>query len=147
MAILGRELDRAIAGEPRLLLLAGEPGIGKTRLAQELVASAASRGMATAWGRCIEGGGVAPFLPWRQVLGSLARAKPASLDALAPGVLQELATITPAFGDRPPEASSRPMRAEERFRLFDSVCAFVGQACEEPGAAVVLDDLHWADPS
>ena len=68
---LASGLDDAIAGRGRLFLISGEPGIGKTRLAEELAGEAASRGMRVVWGRCWEGGGAPAYLPWVDVLRSL----------------------------------------------------------------------------
>jgi hypothetical protein len=61
-------LDEAVAGRGGLLLLAGEPGVGKTRLAEELAAEAAGRGVLVVWGRGWEGPGAPAFWPWVQVL-------------------------------------------------------------------------------
>ncbi|MCI3949575.1 MAG: transcriptional regulator, LuxR family, partial [Acidimicrobiales bacterium] len=73
-----RELDALLAaldgtrsGTGRLVLCAGEPGIGKTRLAQELAGRALAGGVPVAWGRCVEAEGAPPFWPWRSVLRSL----------------------------------------------------------------------------
>src|SRR5688572_5752236 len=57
-------LDEALAGEQRVALVCGDPGIGKTTLVEALEATARDRGFATVWGRCWEGGGGSPFWPW-----------------------------------------------------------------------------------
>src|SRR5918997_4912275 len=64
-------LEAARNGNGRLVLCAGEPGIGKTRLAQEFAGIALAGGTAVAWGRCVEAEGAPPFWLWRQVLRSL----------------------------------------------------------------------------
>src|SRR5947209_6934629 len=64
-------LDAARSGAGRLVLCVGEPGIGKTRLAQELAGIALAGGTPVAWGRCVEAEGAPAFWPWRQVLRSL----------------------------------------------------------------------------
>ena len=64
MAGLRTVLDDAISGQGRLVMLTGEPGIGKTRVAQELAGAAESQGMRVFWGRCYEGLGAPPFWPW-----------------------------------------------------------------------------------
>ena len=64
-------LEATRNGNGRLVLCAGEPGIGKTRLAQELAGIALASGIAVAWGRCVEAEGAPAFWPWRQVLRSL----------------------------------------------------------------------------
>src|SRR6266536_1913611 len=63
-------LDEAVAGRGGVVLLAGEPGIGKTRLASEFARHAAHRGARVLWGRCYEGAGAPPFWPWTQLLQS-----------------------------------------------------------------------------
>src|SRR2546423_9717405 len=64
-------LDAARDGAGRLVLCVGEPGIGKTRLAQELAGFALAGGSAVTWGRCVEAEGAPAFWPWRQVLRTL----------------------------------------------------------------------------
>ena len=65
---LDAALQCAVAGQPRIVLLAGEPGIGKTRTAQELLDHAARSGALPLWGRCPEEPGAPPFWPWLQIL-------------------------------------------------------------------------------
>ena len=64
MAELTAALEDALSGQGRLIMLAGEPGIGKTRTAQELGALAEQRGAQVLWGRCYEEEGVPPYWPW-----------------------------------------------------------------------------------
>ena len=66
MARLKAALEEALAGHGRLVMLAGEPGIGKTRTAQELGAHAETLGTQVLWGRCYEEEGVPPYWPWLQ---------------------------------------------------------------------------------
>jgi DNA-binding CsgD family transcriptional regulator len=122
-----RELDALRAwvgaagdGAGRLVLCVGEPGIGKTRLAQELAGFALAKGIAVAWGRCFEGEGAPSFWPWRQVLRSL------GVDA---------ATVFTGDVESP----------EDRFRVLDDVTEAVRGAADERGLVVILDDIHWAD--
>jgi predicted ATPase len=65
---LSRALDETREGHGRLFLISGEPGIGKTRLAEEVAREAAARGMPTVWGRCWEGAGAPAYWPWIQVI-------------------------------------------------------------------------------
>lgn len=64
MATLKSALVEAMSGQGRLVMLAGEPGIGKTRLAQELASNAQERGVRVLWGWCYEGEGAPPYWPW-----------------------------------------------------------------------------------
>jgi tetratricopeptide (TPR) repeat protein len=141
-------LDDAAAGTARLFLLAGDPGIGKSRLAYEAAARARDRGFTVAWGRCWEAGGAPAYWPWVQALRALVRGVgseelPAQLGAGAPFVAQivaEVAEILPEVGPPP------PMDAEAaRFGLFDAVAAFLRNAGAGQPLMVVLDDLHAAD--
>jgi AAA ATPase domain len=72
MAELVAGLEDAAGGRGRLFLIAGEPGIGKTWLAEHLAGLATGRGTRVLWGRCWEAGGAPPFWPWAQLLGALA---------------------------------------------------------------------------
>jgi DNA-binding CsgD family transcriptional regulator len=113
-------LDAARHGTGRLVLCVGEPGIGKTRLAQELAGIALAGGTAVAWGRCGEAEGAPAFWPWRQVLRSL-------------GVEPDI-----VFGG---DIES----PEDRFRVFDDVTEAVRGAATKSGLVVILDDVHWGD--
>ena len=82
LAALEGVLAGARGGRGRVVLVAGEPGIGKTRLAEELAARATVRGAVVLWGRCWEGAGAPAFWPWVQVVRGYVQAQaedPASL--------------------------------------------------------------------
>jgi predicted ATPase len=141
-------LDDAACGTGRLFLLAGDPGIGKSRLAYEAAARARDRGIKVAWGRCWEAGGAPAYWPWVQALRALLRGLDseqlrAQLGAGAPFVAQIVAEVAEMLPDvRPPS----PMEAEgARFRLFDAVAAFLRNAEAGQPLMLVLDDLHAAD--
>ncbi len=139
-------LDDAIAGRGRLFLISGEPGIGKTRLAEELAADAASRGMRVVWGRCWEGGGAPAYLPWVDVLRTLIlsesrdRERHSALPAEIAQLIPELSSETTM-----PRVSADPQQA--RFRLFDAVATLLKQLARSVPLLVILDDLHEADHS
>jgi DNA-binding CsgD family transcriptional regulator len=122
-----RELDALRAwvgaandGVGRLVLCAGGPGIGKTRLAQELAGVALAGGTAVAWGRCVEAEGAPAFWPWRQVLRSLG----VDPDALFTG---------------------RADSSEDRFGIFDNVAEAVRGVAGQSGLVVIVDDIHAGD--
>src|SRR5215471_8209 len=73
LAQIGAALGGAAAGRGQLLLLAGEPGIGKTSVADQAAAAAVERGFTVLWGRCWEAGGAPAYLPWLDIIAALAR--------------------------------------------------------------------------
>ena len=149
-----RELDAATSawkaattGERRLVLVAGEPGIGKTRLAAELAARVADRGGIALYGWCDEDLG-SPYQPWVQALGSFVRAcSDEDLDAAAGDGLAELARLIPEVAARTPGlVPAASVDAEsERARLFDALDVFVERVSAQQPLLFVLDDIHWAD--
>jgi DNA-binding CsgD family transcriptional regulator/tetratricopeptide (TPR) repeat protein len=146
-----RCLADAVAGRGGALVVSGEPGIGKTRLAEQVEEQARKLGVAVVWGRCVDEEGAPPFWPWRQVLwGCLAGANRDELLAFVGRNADDLAAIVPDLVARAapgPAAASPPLGGEERFRLFVTVSATLRGAAATTGLVVVVDDLHWADPS
>ncbi len=139
--------DRAVTavstGTSGVLLLSGEPGIGKTRLCHELASRAAARGAVVAWGHCFEGAAT-PFWPWVQVLrvvmGASAAGSPAAWESSALGqLLPELEVEAPLSG-------LSPEPTEARFQLCSAVTGFLLRAARDIPLCIVLDDLHCADP-
>ena len=74
LQLLHAALGGALAGRGRVVMLSGEAGIGKTRLAQEVATLALRRGMLALWGRCLEEPGAPPFLPWTRAMQACLRA-------------------------------------------------------------------------
>lgn len=111
-------LVRIAAADGGAVLLAGEAGIGKTRLAEEAAANAAADGLTVCWGRCRESAGAPPLWPWLQVLRQLG-----------------LRPIAPA----------QDADAAGRFRLFERVSARLAQAAGQAPVLIVFDDAHRAD--
>jgi DNA-binding CsgD family transcriptional regulator/tetratricopeptide (TPR) repeat protein len=146
LVILRAGLADALAGRGRIALVAGEPGIGKTRLAEELAAAAERQGAQAIWGRCYEGQGAPAFWPWVQILRAAVRGRdPETLRAeLGPGAAH-LAALVPGLPASPPALPSHFESAEDRFRLFDSVTTFLAAAADRQPLLLLLDDLHWAD--
>jgi DNA-binding CsgD family transcriptional regulator len=150
LGALRSALAEALAGQGRLVMLAGEPGIGKTRLAQELAAYAQTRSAQALWGRCYEGEGAPPYWPWVQPLKTyLERTSPEELRAdLGPGA-SDLGELLPELREKLPGLESPPALEPEqaRFRLFNSVTTFLKNLSQRKPLVLVLDDLHWADRS
>jgi tetratricopeptide (TPR) repeat protein len=147
---LWESLLGAAAGRGSLVLVAGEPGIGKTRLADELAARAESLGAGVLWGTCWEGDGAPAFWPWIQALRDHAgRRDPATLRRELGDGAADVARLVPGLagrvGELPPSPALEPDQA--RFRLFDAVAGLLKRAGETEPLLLVLDDLHWADRS
>jgi len=147
-AVLVASCDEALVGHGRLVQLAGEPGIGKTRLAEELATYARLRRAQVLWGRCYEGDGAPAYWPWVQMIRAYVHDRPPKdiLDEMGPGAA-DIAEIVSAVRERlpglPPLQQLDPQQA--RFRLFDSIATFLKNAASRQPLVLVLDDLHWAD--
>jgi DNA-binding SARP family transcriptional activator len=141
-------LEDALSGRGRLFLISGEPGIGKSRLADELANRAVLRGAQLLAGRSWEAGGAPAFWPWVQALRTLVRERDpkrlrSELGTGAPDVAQllpELRELLPGLPE-PPSLDSEGAR----FRLFDAVASFLRTTAETQPLIVLLDDLHAAD--
>jgi tetratricopeptide (TPR) repeat protein len=148
MAVLEAALAASCGGQGQLILLQGEPGIGKTRLLQELTALAGDRGVQVLWGRCYEGEGAPPFWPWIQILrGYLASSTPETLQAELGAGAAVLAQVMPEIRQRLADLPSLPALepAQERFRFFDSLTTFLKNAAQRQPLVLIFDDLQWAD--
>jgi DNA-binding SARP family transcriptional activator len=158
-AFVGRErelaelvggLDDAVAGRGRLFLVSGEPGIGKSRLAEELVAHARARGARVLVGRCWEAGGAPAYWPWVQALRAYVRqAERGALRAQLGAGAADLAHLVPELRELFPDLPEAPLPDSDgaRVRLFDATTTFLARLCGARPLVVVLDDLHDADPS
>ena len=147
LAELHLGVDEAIAGRGSLFLLVGEPGIGKTRLAEELVRRARSRGACVLVGRCWEAGGAPAFWPWVQSLRSyVEQSEPDALRAQLAAGAADVAQIMPELRELFPDLPEPSLEAEgARFRLFDATARFLKSAAAARPLVLVLDDLHAAD--
>jgi tetratricopeptide (TPR) repeat protein len=140
-------LERALSGNAALVLIGGEPGIGKTVLADALAAHAHRRGRVVA-GRCWEAGGAPPYWPWVQALREYVRES--DVHALREQIGRggaDLTAILPELGELLPDLAAPPTPESDgaRFRLFDSIASFLRNAASYQPLAVFLDDVHAAD--
>jgi eukaryotic-like serine/threonine-protein kinase len=141
--------DEAYAGRGSVVMLVGEPGIGKTRTSQELETYARMRGGRVIWGRAHEAAGAPPFRPWVQA-GDL-YSQQFGLDGIAArleaGDSAELSRIFPSLRQQPdyvpPPAITDPDAAQ--FRLFEAYAHLLRAYSADAPLVVVFDDLHWAD--
>ena len=145
---LMRALDDAFAGCGRLVLLGGEPGIGKTRLAEELSAHARTRGALVLVGRCWEAGGAPAYWPWVQAIRPYVRdADEGSLRSQLGEGAADVARLVPELRDLLSDLGPAPSLEADgaRFRLFEGVSAFLRSVAAPRPLVLVLDDLHAAD--
>ncbi len=141
-------LDEALSGHARLLLLVGEPGIGKTRTANELCTYARLRGAQVLVGRCYEGEGAPAYWPWVQAIRSYVQeSDPDELRTeMGPGaanIAQIVSEVEEQIPGLAPPPHLEPDQA--RFRLFESITSFLRNVARRRPLVLLLDDLHWAD--
>jgi DNA-binding winged helix-turn-helix (wHTH) protein len=141
-------LDEALAGHGRIAVITGDPGVGKTRTADQLALEATARGARVLVGRCHEAEGAPAYWPWLQILRAAA-----GDDERAPSharggrdgsdVAHLLSELRGQFGDAP---RPQPLdSAAARFRLFDAVTSLLSRLSSAQPLLLLLDDLHWAD--
>ncbi len=146
-AQLAAAYERAAGGARQLVVLSGEPGIGKTRLVTELAHDAHAAGAVVLYGRCDEEP-LLPYQPFVEALRHYVRHCPARLLASRVKLISgELRRVVPELAERVPELS-QPLAGDAdgaRHRLFEALAAFLSETAREQPAVLVLDDLQWAD--
>ncbi len=141
-----RAWKEACEGTRRVMLVAGEPGVGKTRLAAELARAAFEDGAAVLFGRCEEELGV-PYQPFSEALQKyVATCGTEDLADQTASVGGELVKLVPLLANRL-STLAEPIRADpetERFRLFEAVEGFLAAIAATVPVLLIIDDLHWA---
>lgn len=145
LAALRSELSVAMKGGGRLVLLTGEPGIGKTTLLTAHTREAQARGALVAWGRCHEMSGAPVYWPWLRLLEELVES-----EDLSDAAIEALGVARHSLRAAASEASAGVAGAQldtehDRFELFAGVARAIGIAARKRGLVLALDDLHWAD--
>ncbi len=145
---LQRAVDAALGGHGSLVMLVGEPGIGKTRLAERAGVYAALRGAQLLMGHCHEAEAGIPYLPFVAALRQYVAARGddslrEELGSAGPDVAKLVSEVTQRLPDVRPAAPGDP--EQDRYRLFDGVASFLVNASGANPLMLVLDDLHWAD--
>ncbi len=144
MAELLAGLDHTLAARTQFFLLAGEAGIGKTRIAREVAFRAENRGVRVVWGSSWEGNGAPAYWPLIRVARVLIgqSGADAMLSNLGAGTHDLARLIGAQSADG--ATSDEPERSQARFRLFDSFAALLKNSARAEPLLVILDDLHCA---
>jgi DNA-binding CsgD family transcriptional regulator len=142
--------SRILCGRRQLVLISGEPGIGKTRCAEALAELAEDQGALVLWGRCHEEAGAPPYWPWVQILRAYVAAS--SLDEVRLNMgtaATHIAALVPELAETSHRTQLTPDAVGDanpaRFRTFDAIGQFLLKATQQVPITLVLDNLHWAD--
>jgi DNA-binding CsgD family transcriptional regulator len=151
LGLAGRETELALieqfvaAVREPILAIAGDPGIGKSRLLDELRGAARARGYVVFEGRAAEFEGELPFGAFADALDDwLLGLDTTRRDVLAGGLAAELSGVFPAFEAL--AAEGRPGSAHERYRTYRAVRHLLSALAADGPVLLTLDDVHWADP-
>lgn len=144
--VLVDSFERVLSGSGGVVLVEGEPGVGKTRTTLEAAEDARWRGFDVSWGAC-RPGALRPFAPLIEVLESLTPLRVEQLtDRVSPVWLGEIAKLVPSLGRAiEPETSAQLRPAEESARMIESLVHTLGALGRIAPHVVIIDDLHWAD--
>ncbi len=148
--MIWQRLSIARAGQTTVVILAGDPGIGKSRLLMTLADQASKVGALTLRGGAVEAEGMPPYLPFLEALGRYIRTTDrATLETQCGRGAAILATILPELLPRLGELpSTTPLPIEQaRLRLYEAVTDFLAAIAATQPLVLILDDLHWADPA
>jgi class 3 adenylate cyclase len=147
-ADLRRFLERAKSGHGSLVMIGGEPGVGKTRITEELEAEANRHGFLTLKGHCYEMEGAPPYIPFIEILQLILQLVEPNmlLDTLgdaAPEAAKLVPELREQFPDIPEPRKLAP--EQERLYLFNKLSAFWGRLANKRSLLIIIEDLHWTD--
>jgi class 3 adenylate cyclase len=148
VADLRAAVDAAVSGRGRIVMISGEAGVGKSRLAAETATYANLRGAQVLIGRALEDEGAPAFWPWIQVIRAYVQERDGEeLAPLLGSGAADIAQVVPEVRSHLPDLPEPPIAEPEqaRFRLFDAVARLLANASRAKPLIVVLEDLHWAD--
>ena len=159
LAVLDLALRRAEAGEPAIVLIGGDAGLGKSRLVAEFTNGAVRSGARVLVGACLDLGDGLPYGPFLEALRNLgAELTPAELSSLLGEISSELVSVAPGFArylepaaspaESPPaQPSAAASSPADQARLFELTLALLDRLSVERPLVLVLEDLHWSDPA
>ncbi len=144
---LNRAVDEALGGHGSLVMLAGEPGIGKTRLAQRAGEYGGLRGAQMLLGQCHETQGGVPYLPFIEAIRQHVQVRADEdlrdqLGSVGPAVARVVSEVTTRLEIEPAPAGDPE---SDRQKIFDGIATFLVNVSKADPVILVLDDLHWAD--
>jgi DNA-binding SARP family transcriptional activator len=150
LALLVDVVERAAVGHGGLVLIGGDAGVGKSRLAAEIARRARARGFVTSTGCCYERRGDLPYMPWVEILESALEETPAAelrhaMGDAAPELARLLPQLRTRFPDIPPPLELPP--DQQRRHTFNQLRDFMVRHAAGQPRLYVLEDLHWADDS
>jgi predicted ATPase len=146
LAALRERFDAAIAGQGLTVLVAGEAGIGKSRLVTEASISAREQGMRVLTGQCFEPDHALPYAPWRDLIRTHLLDQPWAAEALAK-VAPDLVDLVPELARfESGEASITSSASEtDRRRVVDAVARLLAMLSKESPLLLIVEDVHWSD--
>ena len=147
---LKRALPEADSDAGRFVAIAGEAGMGKTRLIAEIAETAKAHGKQVLWSQMIEDPGAPPYFSWMLALRAyLQRCDDEALCADLGSGAATVANILPGLRERLglPVSQAPPDRTAARYQLFDSVTLFLLNAAKRKPLVILFDNLHLADRS
>ena len=148
LALISRRLEEAQSGRGSFIAISGEPGIGKTTLAQAAAGAAAARGFEVFWSYCHDGQYVPPYWPWKQLLRELLKHLPGSRESSRNKVLAgALAEIVADWhtGPAQPTAMPKPIAESARLKILESTTSLLRIISDHRPLLLVMDNLHCAD--
>ncbi len=148
VAALTAFVEGTARGEGSVLLLVGDPGLGKSRLLEEMAAMARRHGVALYEGRGTDMDGGSPYAPWADLLRSaIERLPPAAVFRVLGPHAPAVAQLVPELAEKVPGPPASPDPSQERLRFLEGIAGFFRDLARERPSILVLEDLAGADPA